>query len=109
MKKIHYLLIAVAIIALPQIASAQYVSFTKPEISKLKKLVKTDAEAKSKFRKLKNIADESLQDVPMPADTIFSEGILAGNPKKVKTLASLRDIPKTYALAMTYILSGGKA
>lgn len=109
MKHLNYLFAAALITILPQITSAQYVSFTKPEISRLKKLIKTDAEAISKFGKLKKIADESLQDVPLPADTIFSEGILAGNPKKVKTQASLRDIPKTYALAMTYALSGGEA
>lgn len=48
------------------------------------------------------IADAALEDEPNPIDTIRTEGLLQGDPRKVATWEALKDIHKLYALAVTY-------
>jgi hypothetical protein len=46
--------------------------------------------------------------VPSPADTILTEGILQGDPRKIKTWESLNDMQKVYALSLAYQINGDK-
>ncbi|HVZ24573.1 MAG TPA: alginate lyase family protein, partial [Sediminibacterium sp.] len=43
---------------------------------------------------------------PLPVDTILSEGHLVTDPKKIRTMQSLGDMQKLYALAYTYAVTG---
>lgn len=88
------------------IANAQVVSLNTAEIAKLKVLVSTNADAKNQWRGLLKRADDALLAKPNPADTILSEGILQGDPRKTKTRKSLADMPKMYALAIAYKING---
>ncbi len=46
------------------------------------------------------LADQSLKEDPHPIDTIRTEGLLQGDPKKTATQQALRDMPRIYALAL---------
>lgn len=52
------------------------------------------------------LADESLTAPPHPIDTIRTEGLLQGDPKKTATQQALRDMPRIYALALVYKVTG---
>jgi hypothetical protein len=86
---------------------AQYVGPGQPEIQKLKTLIAKDAEVKKYYAAFREKADQSLGEEPRPTDTIRSEGLLEGNPKKAATRLALTDMPKIYALALVYRVSGG--
>jgi hypothetical protein len=90
------------------ISKAQIVSFKTSEVNKLKALIKADEDVKQHWLALLKTADESLTAAPNPADTILTEGILQGNPRKTKTWASLEDMQKIYALAFAYKIDGNK-
>lgn len=83
-------------------AQAQVVSLDETELSNLKNLVKNDNDAKKQWEVILKKADEALSSTPNPADTILSEGILQGDPRKTKTQKSLADMPKVYVLALAY-------
>jgi hypothetical protein len=51
------------------------------------------------------LADQALMEAPHPIDTIRSEGLLQGDPKKTATQAALKDMGKMYALALMYKLN----
>jgi len=85
---------------------AQYVGPGQPEIKKLKTLIAKDAEVKKYYTAFREKADQSLGEDPHPIDTIRSEGLLEGNPKKTATRSALTDMPKIYALALVYRVSG---
>jgi len=78
-------------------ASAQYVGFNTKEIRQLK-ATKTGP----LYQSLVTAANQALDETPNPIDTIRTEGLLAGNPKKAATQAALKDMNKMYALALTY-------
>ena len=84
---------------------AQYVGLSATQISKLKDYVKTNADAQKEYNKLSKIAEAALKQEPNPTDTIWSEGLLANNPKKLKTQQCLQDVKKIYALAMVYAIN----
>ncbi|TKC12470.1 alginate lyase [Pedobacter polaris] len=88
-------------------ANAQIVSLNKAELTKLKSLVKTD-DAKMHWESLLKDANEALNSAPNPADTILTEGILQGDPRKIKTWKSLEDMQKVYALAFAYKITGNQ-
>lgn len=90
-------------------ANAQFVSLNNNEIKSLKKLIKQDTGVKHQYAKLKAIADSALIVAPSPVDTVFSEGRLATDPKKIKSLRALKDVNKMYALALAYKIEGNKA
>ncbi len=90
------------------ISKAQIVSLNDTELAKLKSLIKTDDDVKEHWEAILKTADESLTAIPNPADTILTEGILQGNPRKTKTWASLEDMGKIYALSLAYKLDGNK-
>jgi hypothetical protein len=95
---------------------AQYVGPGKPEIKKLKGLLATGgaaganeadgAEVKKLYADFQRLADQSLSEEPHPIDTIRTEGLLQGNPKKTATREALNDMGKMYALALVYRVSG---
>jgi hypothetical protein len=83
-------------------ADAQVVSLNAKELQKLKNLVQTDGEVKAHWQDLLKDADAALKDTPNPPDTILTEGILQGDPRKIRTWKSIEDMQKVYALAFAY-------
>ncbi|SFG56875.1 alginate lyase family protein [Pedobacter insulae] len=80
----------------------QIVSLKDAELEKLKTLIGANADVKNHWLGLLKTADEALTAEPNPADTILSEGILQGDPRKTKTWKSLEDMQKVYALGLAY-------
>jgi hypothetical protein len=83
-------------------AHAQILSLRPLELAKLKTLINTDVDVKNHWQALLKTADNALTAIPNPADTILSEGILQGDPRKTKTWKSLEDMQKVYALGFAY-------
>ncbi|WEK20338.1 MAG: alginate lyase family protein [Candidatus Pedobacter colombiensis] len=81
---------------------AQYVSLNDNEVQKLKALIGADTHAKQMYANYQAIANAAINETPQPIDTIQSEGLLKGNPKKTATANALRDVGKMYALAICY-------
>ncbi|MDB5009751.1 MAG: hypothetical protein JWQ06_540 [Mucilaginibacter sp.] len=106
MKKTILLLLVFATIYLD--SSAQYVSLSNDEFAKLKKLVVNDTIAKAAFEPFKISADKALNEQPNPIEEITSEGMLAGNPDKIKSLKSVEDAYKIYSLALVYKIYNNK-
>ena len=90
------------------VVKAQVVSLNEAELTKLKSIIKRDSAAKKHWEVLFKYADEGLNSVPNPADTILTEGILQGDRRKIKTKKSLEDMQKVYALAFAYRITGDK-
>jgi len=82
-------------------ASAQYVGFNKQEIGQLKKQQNDPA-----YQAQAAAASQALGEEPNPIDTIRTEGLLAGNPKKTATQAALKDMNKVYSLALAWRVQG---
>jgi hypothetical protein len=87
---------------------AQYVGLNKKEASDLQRLVAKDSSAKKFYASIKRTADDALTQMPDPIDTVVSEGHLATDPKKIRTVKSLKDIDKIYSLAIAYTIEGKK-
>jgi len=85
--------------------NAQIVSLDAAEIKALKKLALKNDTVKKILDDFNAVAEGALNDTPNPIGDIKSEGLLAGNPLKVTTLNSLKDVPKIYALAVAYRLT----
>jgi hypothetical protein len=85
---------------------AQYVGLDPHGIGRLKELMRSDAGVKRLYDSLQQIADEALQEDPNPIDTIRTEGLLQGDPRKTATWAALGDMRKMYALALAYRVTG---
>ncbi len=62
-------------------------------------LIVNDPEAKALYQKFVATAKASVSDTPNPITAIRSEGKLQGDPLKVATQQSMRDMPKIQALA----------
>lgn len=89
-------------------SKAQYTSFNKQEITKLKSAVNSNAEIKQYYVSFQKTADAALNESPNPIDTIRTEGLLQGDPRKTATQNALKDMPKIYALSLVYKISGDK-
>ncbi len=87
---------------------AQFVSLKTAELTRLKSLIATQVDVKRHWESLLKTADEAVQDTPNPADTILSEGILQGDPRKTRTWKSLDDMQKIYALGLAYKINGAQ-
>jgi hypothetical protein len=87
---------------------AQYISFNKKEIADLKSAIKSNAEIKKYYASFQKTADAALNESPNPIDTIRTEGLLQGDPKKTATRKALEDMPKIYALSLVYRIGGDK-
>jgi hypothetical protein len=85
---------------------AQTVSLSRKEAGHLKKMIREDREVRALFDSLQNIADTALEDDPNPIDTIRTEGLLQGDPRKTATWEAMRDFHKMYALALTWRVTG---
>ena len=96
-------------IMLSNAALCQIVSLNANEIKTLKSNLKTENSYKEVNDQLEKTTANYLNDVPNPVDTILSEGLLQGHPKKVKTIRALKDMDKMFALALQYRLSGEKS
>lgn len=105
MKKLCFALLLLLSVA----AKAQYVSLNDNEIQKLKELISKDAETKALYSEYISTADAAVNVSPQPIDTIRSEGLLKGNPKKEATASAMRDMRKMYALAICYRVEGEKS
>ena len=90
-------------------AVAQYVGMDDLQIWQLKQLMRSDAGVKRLYDSLQQIADEALQSAPNPIDTIRTEGLLQGDPRKTATWAAFGDFRKMYALALVYRVTGHRA
>jgi hypothetical protein len=89
-------------------ANAQIVSLHATEVNKLTALIKTDVDVLNHWQSLLKAADEALLASPNPADTILTEGILQGDPRKTKTWKSLEDMQKMYTLGLAYKLTASQ-
>ncbi len=97
---------------------AQYVGLNQEEIHRLKGMLSGGASAgdangdRAQVGKLyaswRQLAGQALTEDPHPIDTIRTEGLLQGNPKKTATAFALKDMRKMYALALVYRVSGDK-
>jgi hypothetical protein len=87
---------------------AQYVSLNDKEVQNLKDLIAKDAQIKKLYNEYQALADVAVNVSPEPIDTIRSEGLLKGNPKKEATALAMRDMRKMYAMAIAYRIEGEK-
>jgi Alginate lyase len=87
-------------------ASAGPVSLSDAQRAKMAELVKSDPGAKRQFEELKRQADAALKESPNPIAEIRSEGKLPRDPEKIRTLESLPDLRKVYALGFANAVSG---
>lgn len=106
MKRKLFAIVLVMIAALS--SKAQYTSFNQQEIAKLKTAINKNGEIKKQYSSFQKIADNALNENPNPIDTIRTEGLLKGNPKKTATGKTLEDMPKIYSLSLVYRISGDK-
>ncbi|RKR81724.1 alginate lyase [Mucilaginibacter gracilis] len=101
-------LLLVTLLLLPVLVNAQYVGLNDKEVQSLKDLIGNDASVKQLYNQYQTLADVAVNVNPNPIDTIRSEGLLKGNPKKTATAYAMRDMGKMYALAIVYRVSGEK-
>lgn len=94
--------VTIALAALTFSSFAQIVSLNNDEIKKLKAQIKNDGQTKKLYHGFEKAALNYLNETPNPIDTIRTEGLLKGNPKKEKTRSALADMNKMFALALQY-------
>ncbi|MES1159436.1 MAG: alginate lyase family protein [Bacteroidota bacterium] len=94
---------------------AQYVGLNQQEIKKLQRQVTKGAGDAARatgaarfYTSFQQTADKALTETPNPIDTIRTEGLLKGNPRKTATALALTDMPRIYALALVYRVGGDK-
>lgn len=87
---------------------AQLVSLNSSELELLKVKIKNDEESKKLYTAFEKTTLIFLDNQPNPIDTIRTEGLLKGNPKKERTNVALRDMYKMFALALEYKIKGDK-
>lgn len=95
-----------------QLQQKEFVEFDLPPMLWLseneKETIKNSkslADEKS-VEEIKNIAEASLKLKPNPADTIFYEGLLSNNTKRIETVVHLQDMRSLYFLSWAYLLTG---
>lgn len=81
---------------------AQIVSLNEGEIKALKASIVNDPPAKKAYSVFQKSTAAFLDDLPNPIDTIRTEGLLKGDPRKERTYQSLADMNKMFSLAMAY-------
>lgn len=90
------------------IVKAQIVSLSKVEISTLKAEITNNPQAKKIYANLQKSTALYLNQPPNPIDTIRTEGLLRGDPKKDNTKLALPDMNKMFALALQYRLTSDR-
>jgi hypothetical protein len=101
-----YLLATIIALLFCQSASAQSALFTSAERARLIELTRQNAAAQTGFAKLKGMADAALKATPNPIRKIQTEGKLAGDPVKIATQTSLRDMRALAVLGYAYEITG---
>jgi hypothetical protein len=100
------------LLLLRQVSLSQNVGLGARQIGMLKEWMASPT-ADSGMLKLyaahRRLAEQALTEDPHPIDTIRSEGLLQGDPKKTATQQALRDMGKIYALALVYKVNGSPA
>ena len=81
---------------------AQFTSLSDQEITRLRTHIQNILLPEIDF------ARASLDSTPHPIDTIRSEGLLMGNPRKTATRKALTDMRKIYALALAWRITQDK-
>ncbi|WP_406824435.1 alginate lyase family protein [Pedobacter sp. KACC 23697] len=94
--------VTLALVILSFSSFAQLVSLNNNEIEKLKTRIKNDEQTKKLYQGFQKSALNYLNEQPNPIDTIRTEGLLKGNPKKEKTRLALADMNKMFVLALQY-------
>lgn len=87
---------------------AQIVCLSKEELSTLKAEITNNLRAKKIYASLQKSTALYLNQPPNPIDTIRTEGLLKGDPKKDKTKLALPDMNKMFALALQYRLTSDR-
>ncbi|MFD2284889.1 alginate lyase [Pedobacter petrophilus] len=87
------------------ITKAQIVSLNEGEIKALKVEIENSPPAKKAYLAFQKSVSVYLNDLPNPIDTIRTEGLLKGDPRKEKTKLALADMNKMFALAIQYRLT----
>lgn len=64
----------------------------KDEITKLREAINTNENVKRMYDSIANCANQLLIELPRPLETIFYEGLLDNDPKRINTVKSFRDI-----------------
>lgn len=90
----------------PQRVAAQGALYTPSEKARLIELTRHDPVANAEFKMLQEKADKALARSPHPIAMIQTEGKLANDPVKIKTLASLADMGALWALGYAYEITG---
>jgi hypothetical protein len=98
--------VTIALASLSFTSFAQLVSLNPSETKKLKNQIKNDPQTHKLSQGFVKSTLKYLDEQPNPIDTIRTEGLLKGNPKKEKTRLALADMNKIFALALQYQLSG---
>ncbi|MCK5464292.1 MAG: sulfatase-like hydrolase/transferase, partial [Bacteroidales bacterium] len=73
--------------------------------AKLAALVESDKEANMIFQDIKALADAGLVVTPSPVDTIFYEGLIDADPRRVHSKECLKDAPRAENLAWTFMVT----
>lgn len=81
------------------------VGLASEEVRQLKELARANSTVRAYLDSARAAADAALDDEPSPIDTLRTEGLLQGDPRKTATREALRDMQKMYALAVTYGLT----
>jgi len=72
----------------------------------LRKLIRTDRIVKVLYDSIQLAADEAMSEDPNPIDTLRTEGLLQGDPRKTATWNAIRDFQKMYALVFAWRITG---
>jgi hypothetical protein len=75
------------------------------DAGKLATLVASDGEANAIYQEIKAQADKALYDGPNPLDTIFYEGLIEADPRRIHTSECLKDAVKAENLAWVFMIS----
>ena len=83
-------------------AKAQYVSLSRQEADRLRERAKVDPNVKPLFDSIRQVADAAMGEDPNPIDTLRTEGLLQGDPRKAATWEAIKDLQKMYALSIAW-------
>jgi Alginate lyase len=100
--------VTIALATLSFSSFAQLVGLNNDEIEKLKTRIKIDGQTKKLYQGFEKSALNYLNEQPNPIDTIRTEGLLKGNPKKEKTRLALADMNKMFILALQYRITNNR-
>jgi hypothetical protein len=105
----YFLLFACSVLLfLPGKSRAGAVSLNPAEVLQLRMLVNTNSEAATQFARIREAANQALNEEPAPIKKIVSEGHLGSDPRKIRSWAALADIDKVESLTWAWAVTGDK-